>query len=260
MQLKTIEIDGKVLAEVQDGKPVYVYDDGNVSPFDAAHAVSAIKARNAEAKSLREAKEALESRFKTFDGLDPEKARKAIETFEALDAKKLIDAGEVEKVRNEAKIGYERKIEELYRPLEAERNQLKAQLYGERLSTHFSRSKYIAEKVETPLDLIQARFGPNFTFDESGKIVAKSLDGSPLYSRANPSEPPDFEEAIEMLINAHPDRDRMLKGTGAAGGGAGGYKGGGGRQITRAQLAALDPAAKMATAAAAKEGKIEIVD
>lgn len=247
---------------VQDDKPVYVHDDGKEIPFDAAGTIRAINDRGAENKKIREAKEALERQFKAFDGLDPEKARKALETFDALDAKKLIDAGEVERVKREAKEAFDRQFAESYKPLEAERDQLKAQLYSERLGTAFSRSKYLAEKVETPLDLIQARFGPNFSIGDDGKIVARGYDGNPLFSRAKPGDAPDFEEAIEMLIASHPDRDRMLRGTGASGGGGGPYKGGGGgkREIAKSEFDKMSPAEKMTTALAAGTGEVKIVD
>ena len=70
MKLKTIEIDGKTYAQVQDGQPVYVHDDGKESPFDAAGTIATIRARNAEAKSNRERAETAEAALKTFEGID----------------------------------------------------------------------------------------------------------------------------------------------------------------------------------------------
>ena len=45
---------------VQDGKPVYVHDDGKEVPFDAPQALAKIGSLNAEAKQHREAKDAAE--------------------------------------------------------------------------------------------------------------------------------------------------------------------------------------------------------
>ena len=36
MKLKTVEVDGKQYAEILEGKPVYVEDDGKEVAFDAA--------------------------------------------------------------------------------------------------------------------------------------------------------------------------------------------------------------------------------
>ena len=257
MKLKTIELNGSTYAEVSDGKPVYMLDDGSEVPYDAPHNSAAIKRLNAEAKTHREAKEAAEARLKEFEGLDHEAARKALEVVRNLDDKKLIDAGEVEKVRNEAKAGYERQLEEMYKPVVAERDKLKSTLNRERLSVAFSRSKYIADKLAIPADLVQAAFGERFSVSDDGKIIAKDADGNPLYSHARPGEAPDFEEAMDLLVKSYPYRDQILKGTGASGGGAGGNRtsSGGKRQVTRAEFDRLSPTDKATTAREA-----EIVD
>ena len=81
MKLKTLEVDGKTYAEVQDGKPVYVEDDGKEVAFDAPGTRNTISRLNAEAKSHREAKEAAEKALKGFEGIeDPAAAIKALET------------------------------------------------------------------------------------------------------------------------------------------------------------------------------------
>ena len=102
-----LKIDEQGHAVLQDGKPVYVHDDGKEVPFDAEQAVTKIASLNAEAKQHREAKEAAEAKLKAFDGVDVDKAKQALETVANLDAKKLIDAGEVEKVKAEMAKAYE---------------------------------------------------------------------------------------------------------------------------------------------------------
>ncbi|MGC8383448.1 hypothetical protein ACP3P8_05935 [Pseudomonas aeruginosa] len=51
MKLKTVEVDGKQYAEVQDGKPVYVEDDGKEIVFDAVGTRATITRLNGEASS-----------------------------------------------------------------------------------------------------------------------------------------------------------------------------------------------------------------
>ena len=259
MKLKTIDVNGTTYAEVQDGKPVYETDDGKTITYDALHTNATIKRLNDENKAHRAAKEATEAKLKDFAGIDdPESARKAMEIVGNLDAKKLIDAGEVEKVKREAKEAYDRQFESAYKPVEAERDALKSQLYGERLNTTFGRSKYIAEKLAVPVDFVQARFGSHFGFGEDGKVRAKGPDGNPIYSRANPGEEADFDEALEHLIEAYPYRDSILKGSGASGGGANGSRSSDGkRTVTRAQLDAMSPAEQSTTA---RDKAVTIVD
>lgn len=244
MKLKTTEIDGKTYAEVQDGKPVYVHDDGKDAPFDAEGTVATIRARNAEAKTHRERAEAAEAALKSFDGIeDADAARKALETLAKLDQKKLIDAGQVDAAVAAALKPVQEKLD-----AEAKRAAtLEQQLHSEIVGGSFARSKYIAEKLAIPADMAQAAFGARFKVQD-GKLAATLPDGNPIYSRANPGQPAGFDEAIEILVDAYPHKDSILKadnrpGSGAPGNGAGGS---GGKSINRAAFDALDPAARSA--------------
>jgi hypothetical protein len=89
-----LKLDEKGNVVVQDGKPVYVADDGKEIAFDAPATRDTITRLNKEAQSHRERAEVAEGRIKDFEGIeDPDKARKALETVKNLDDKKLIDAG-----------------------------------------------------------------------------------------------------------------------------------------------------------------------
>lgn len=224
---------------VQDGKPVYVHDDGKELPFDAASTVATISRLNGEAKGHREAKEAAETKLKAFEGIaDPVAAIKALETIKNFDDKKMVDAGEVEKVKAEAI----KAVEEKYKPVVEENAKLKTDLYGERVGGQFARSKFITEKAAVPADIMQARFGQHFK-DENGKAVAYDKDGNKIYSRAKPGEPADFDEALEILIDAYPYKDALLKGTGGGSGARPGNGGGqGGKTLARSEFDKLPPA------------------
>lgn len=253
-----LKLDDKGAVVVQDGKPVYVDSEGKDIAFDAPATVATIARLNNEAKTHRERFEAAEGKLKLFEGLDdPEKARKALDIVKNLDDKKLIDAGEVDRVKQEAKAAFDEQLkaqEKKYQPVLEERDSLKNQLQHERLSTAFNRSKFIGDKLAIPVDLAQAKFGTHFQVGDDGKIRAKGQDGNLVYSRANPGNPAEFDEALEILVDAYPHRDSILKGSGASGGGAGGSGGNaGGKQITRAQFEALSPVDR---AAAAREKTI----
>lgn len=241
--------DGSIaLAEHNGAKlPIYVHADGKEAPFDADGALSTISARNAEAKQHREAKEAAEARLKSFEGItDPAAALKALTTVKNLDEKQLIAAGERDKAVQEAI----KATEQTYAPWKTKAEQLEQQLVGEKIGGAFARSKFIAEKVAVPADMVQAAFGSRFKLEE-GKVVAYGADGNKVYSRSNPGNPADFEEALELLVDQYPHKASILKGSGASGSGAGGSggQGGGGKQtITRAQFQALSPAEQAAKA------------
>ncbi|MFC3338804.1 DUF6651 domain-containing protein [Paracandidimonas soli] len=237
MKLKTVEVDGKVYAEVNDGKPVYVEDDGKETAFDAVSTKATISRLFGENKSYRERAESAESKAKQFEGIeDPQAARKALETVKNLDDKKLVDAGEVEKIKSEVGKVYETKLAE-----ETEkREKLEQQLHAEKIGGGFARSKFIADKLAIPSDLVQARFGSAFKV-EDGDVIAYDANGNKIFSRSNPGAAAGFDEALEFLIEQYPQKDQILKGSGQSGSGAKSGGGGGGQGLKRSEM---DSAAK----------------
>lgn len=206
---------------VENGMPVYVHDDGKEIAFDAVQATQKISQLNAECKSHREAKEKAEAELKKFDGIDDvEKAKKALETVKNLDDKTLIDAGEAEKVKAEVIKLYEEKLA----AKEVEVQSVKDALNEEVIGGAFARSTFIAEKMAIPVDMVQAYFGKHFSL-ENGKIMAKDAFGHQILSRTKVGEIADFEEAIEQIVSAYPQKDHILKGSGNQGGGANGSNG-----------------------------------
>ena len=235
MKLKLDE-NGHVV--VQDGKPVYVHDDGKEVAFDAPQTVATITRLNGEAKTHREAKEKAESTLKAFEGIeDPAAAKKALETLKNFDDKKLVDAGEVEKIKLEAI----KAVEEKYAPIVQERDAFQSQLHNELIGGGFARSKFIQDNIAVPVDMVQAQFGKSFKIEE-GKVVAYGTDGQKIYSRSRPGEVADFDEALESLVGGYPHKDSILKGGQGSGGGFQGNGGqGGAKTMSRDQFTNLKP-------------------
>jgi hypothetical protein len=243
--------DGSIaLADVNGAKlPVFVHPDGKEAPFDADTTIGTISRLNGEAKSHRERAEKAESTLKAFEGItDPGAALKALSVVKNLDDKKLVDAGEVERVKAEVL----KSVQAQYEPIVKKAETLERELYGEKIGGAFARSKFIADKVAVPADLLQASFGRHFSI-EGGKVIAKDANGNQLFSRTKHGEPADFEEALEMLVDAYPHKASILKGSNASGSGAAssGAGGGGKKTITRAQFAQLSPAEQKAAASTA---------
>lgn len=249
-----LKLDDAGHVVVSDGRPVYVHDDGKEVPFDAPATVAKISQLNGEAKAHRERAEKAETALKPFEGIeDAEAARKALETIKNIDEGKLLSAGKVEEIKAAAKKAAEDQVAaankahaEKLATTEKERDQLRADLYGEKVGGSFARSKFIADKIAIPSDLLQARFGQSFEVKD-GRIVAKDPNGNPIYSRSKPGELAEFEEAIEILVDAYPQKDHILKGTGSTGDNKrpGNGQGGGAKTMTRAQFNALTPEAQM---------------
>ncbi|MNC02633.1 hypothetical protein D3C75_500090 [compost metagenome] len=132
-----------------------------------------------------------------------------------------MDAGEIERVKSEISKGYQAQLDEA----NGKSQTLEQQLYAEKIGGSFSRSKYIADKLAVPVDMVQATFGQNLKVEE-GKVVAYDAQGQKIFSRSRPGELADFDEAIETLVSQYPHRDHILKSSDANGGGA--PNGGGG--------------------------------
>lgn len=246
MKIKTVTIEGKTYAEVNEqGLPLYIHDDGKEVGFDAVHAIQKISSLNAEAKTHREAKEAAETTLKGFEGLDAEKARAALTTVGNLDAKKLIDAGEAERVRNEAIDSVKQTYETQLGQLTQDRDTYQQQLHGELIGGGFARSKFANEKLAVPTDMVQAMFGKNFKV-ENGKPVAYDDKGQKIYSRTNHGDEAGFDEALEILVGGYQHKDSIIKGSQAGGGGYQNNNGGsgGGKSMSRQSFEQLNPADK----------------
>lgn len=253
MQLKTVTVEGKTFAELLDGKPVYVYDDGKDIPYDAPAAVGKIKELNAEAKAHREAKEQAEAALKRFEGIeDPDAARTALETIANLDQGKLVAAGKVDEIKAAAKKTADEQINEVRKGLEQQiasltkqASELKTGWDMERVGTTFSNSKFITDKLAVPAPMVQKIFGDNFRI-EDGKVVGY-MNGQIVYSRESHGDPAGFDEALSQMIDAYPFRDSLVRGSGGGSGGGrgnGGGSGGNSKELTRAEFDRLDHATR----------------
>jgi hypothetical protein len=201
-------------AVLQDGKPVYVKDDGTEIALDAAQVFSTLTARNAEAKQWRERFEAADTTAKLFEGLDAEAARKALHTVSQLDAKQLLDAGKVAERDAAMAKSYEAKVA----ASEERAAKIETAFKREVIGGAFARSKIISEKLIIPADIAETFFGKHFEISDE-KLVAKDMAGNPIYSKSNPGAPATFDEALEIIIDAYPNKDKILLGVGSNGGG-----------------------------------------
>lgn len=250
-----LDADGKV--EMKDGNPVYIDASGNEMVVEGG----TISRLNGEAKQHREAKEAALSQLDKFkvDGklIDVEAARKALETVANIDAKKLIDAGKVDEVKQQITAQFQTQLDEREKAI----NGLSGKVNGMTLDKAFSSSKFITENVAVPSDMFRKAFGDNFKV-EDGKVIPYGSDGNPIYSKTRHGEIADFDEGIEHIVSTYPNRDAILKAKGGSGSGAGGNGGqrGQGRYMKRSEFDALAQGEKAQVGAQMAKGEVTIVD
>ena len=249
MKIKTTEVDGTTYAVLEDGKPVYIDDDGKEVALDAPTLHQTVKQRNYEAQSHREAKEAAEAKLKAFEGIeDADAAKKAIEVVAGLEDGQLLDAEKAQAAQQAAVDAAVKSYVEKVTTAESDRDAARAELRKEKIGGAFARSKYIAEKLAVPVQMVEATFGKHFSI-EDGKVIAKDTTGNTIFSSANPGNIADFDEAMETLVNGFAHKDSILKGAGQKGSGAQPGQGAGAKTLSRGEfekLAPADAAAKMA--------------
>lgn len=255
MKLKTTEIEGATYAEIKDDKPVYLDDDGKEHVYDAPAMRGSLDRLNKALATERDAKEALESRAAAFDGIDPKEALKALKTVKNLDDKKLIDAGEVERVKQETAKSFQEKLDATNKELES----LRTSQANDKINVAFSGSKFVKEKLAIPADMAQAFFARNFEYKD-GRINPVDSNGNPIYSKSNPGDIATFDEALEIIVEQYPHRDSILKGSGQSGSGAEPGEGGGARRISRKQFDSMRPDEQQKFAASAAKGEVQITD
>lgn len=241
-----LKLDENGAVVVKDGLPVWEMPDGAELAYDVPAAHKKIGELTTEARDHRKAKEAAEQKLAAFADLDPEKAKQALAFAQSMEGKKAMDDESIKAVVANA-------IKPFQDQLNAKEEALKEKeghIYKLEVGNRFATSEYLREKTilgETP-DIAEAFFSKNFKV-ENGKVIALDPAGNQIYSRVKPGEPADFDEAISILVESHPRRDHILKGTGQSGSGtttSGKSTTQGAKTITRAQFDALDPSARSA--------------
>lgn len=246
------KMDGDKLAVDDKGNPIILLDDGSERTVQG----DTISRLNGEAKENRERAERAETAMAAFKDIDPAKAREALEKISKIDTKALIDAGEVDKVRQEIGASYQAQITERDNKLSEAMNKVN-QLTIDR---EFGRSEFIANRIAIPREMFEATFGRNFKV-EDGKVVPYDPSGNKLYSKKNHGEVATVDEAFELLVENYSHKDQILKAPEAGGtGGTGGGQRGGGRVIRRSEFETMGPSQQAEVAAAMGKGEVKIVD
>jgi len=236
MPYKTDE-NGVIVSK--DGLPVFVNEDGSETAINFESLRSELMSTRSEAKSKKEKIREYAEKLKTYEGLDPEKAKKAIELMSNMDQKKLIEAGDMDAAIRQALEnaeskhkgvieGYEKKTAELSAGL-TERDQAINSLM---ITNQLSNSQYLNHNTNTTPDVRQAILGKNFKVErlENGTFRAVAYDdnGEPIYSPNEPGRLANPEEAIQLLWNRYPNKDVYAK-SASSGSGSVGNMGGNGK-------------------------------
>lgn len=246
-----LDKDGKI--EMKDGNPIWVDANGG----EAVLSGDTITRLNGEAKALRLAKEAAEASLATYKDIDPVEAKKAMALLKNIDAKKLIDAGEVEKVRNEISQQFTVQLAEKDKAIST----LTGSLESLQINNIFAQSEFIRDNIAVPRDMFEATFVRNFKIVD-GKPQAFDKAGNRIMSRKNIGDYAEPGEALEILVDQHPQKATILKAPNHSGGGNNGSGGNrsGTRVVRRSDFEQMNASQAAAAASEMAKGNLSIVD
>lgn len=221
MKLVTDENGNAVL---ENGHPVYEYEDGTKSPLDAKATIDSLnkKIGNLEERETRhnEKTKELKTKLKEFEGIDPEQAKKNAEKLQAIKDKDLLDKSGVEALKKEwseqlVAIHKEEK-DNLLSSFNKEKEEWEKQqsglnnlIFDLAVKNKFANNEHFAgtkpKTIYTPEDASMI-FGHHFQVEIGNehpggyKIIAKGPDGKPLLSKEKQGDYADFDEAIKILV------------------------------------------------------------
>lgn len=237
---------------MKDGLPICIFNGEEKIVEDDI--LSKFATVNSEAKNHRLAKEEALEKLKNFEGIDIQKAKEALEIVKDKDLSKMVDSGKLEEAKNEIKKQYELKISEKDKNF----NELSKKYDNMMIDNLFGSSEFVRNNIAVPADMFKATFRNNFKV-EDGKITSYKNNGDRLYSIKNSGEFASPEEALEILANEHPSKDKIIKATLSSGSGGNSTRSGSFavKEISRSDFSKLSPKEQSKIAI---EGKIKIVD
>jgi len=224
--------DGAI--EMENGNPVYVHVDGKEVPFDADGALKSIGKLSGEVKLTKKQHQEAVEKLALFAAIeDPEAAIKAIETVKNLDAKKLVDAGQIDILKAEMgktfaekegslKSQWTQKEQEYQSNLKTKDEAIRSILIGGK----FASSEFLKKTTlgATP-DIAAQYFGNQFRVEgDNYEVVGYYKNGDRIPSRNRFGEAADFDEALAEVIDAHPHKDSLMLAGLSAGSGSQGNK------------------------------------
>ena len=229
MKLK-LDSDGN--AVIQDGMPVYTYEDGTEQPFDAVSTISNFENKISNLMDEKDrhfnAKKKVEDKLKEYGKIDPKTAMDNASTVKKLKGQKLVDEHGLERYQKEW-------TEEITTAINEERDVERNQWQSERddfekkinnfetivnklaITDRFAHHPYFSgesPKTFYKPDHAAKIFGDRFKAEIKGsdvKVFAVGKDGKPMLSKKNHGEPAKFDEAVEMIVQSEAEHHDMFR-------------------------------------------------
>jgi len=233
---------------LEEGKPVYIGEDEKEIALDPPSMYSKIIDLGTENKKRRTNLDEANVQLKIFEGVEDlteykTEADKALETVKNFKDKDWLSVDKVEKLKTDMKDAYAEQLDGVKKSFELKEvdyvgtiGKKDSQIRELMVSNKFATSKYFSgtePKTNLPPEIAETYFGSFFKVEEDEKtkrlvLIAYNAKGDQIYSRANPGERAEFDEAMTAIFEAYPGKDKLIRGSAGGAGGAGGSGGAGG--------------------------------
>ena len=226
-----------------EGKIVYIDPEKNELPLDPPAMYQKITDLGRENKIHREKYSTLKSKVSPLADIEDidawkKEADKALETVANFNDKDYLEASKVEELKRDMKNSYEEKLtskdmkmSELQKNHATELSQKDSQIRNLMVTSRFAASNYFSggsdSKTTLTSDIAEAYFGGHFKVEVvDGQTQLRAYydkaNTDLVYSKVNPGEPADFDEAITFIIDRYPGKDNILRANASGSGGSGG--------------------------------------
>tara|TARA_B100000749_G_scaffold185521_1_gene143419 strand:+ start:117 stop:959 length:843 start_codon:yes stop_codon:yes gene_type:complete len=218
---KKAEEDAKKAAEEEAARKAKESDSDEDKPTEAeAKLLKEVMKWKEAAKALEsektQAQKEAEEKLKAYDGIDPEVARKALADAKERERKALESKGEYDRVVAQITEEHQKQLEAVSKESsdkDAEIAALKDTVNKLTVGTSFGNSQFIADKLVLSPAKTQQLYGDHFDVVD-GKMVPYdkprgAAERTPLVG--SDGKPLTFEAAIEKIVSADPDFERMQK-------------------------------------------------
>jgi len=210
-----IDQDGK--AVLNDGLPVFEFDDGSTSPLDVAGAFKSFETKqtnfNEERDRHTEKLNKLKADLKKYNGVDIDKYNEGMEKIKAISDQKLLDESGAEALKKNMRSIFDEELQGVhnqYKKTLIEKDDsikdLNSIVYDLAIKNEFATDPHFSG--DTPLtiylpDDAAKIYGDNFKTEINGKtlrVIAIDDKGNQILSKKNHGEPATFREAMAQII------------------------------------------------------------
>lgn len=223
-----LKLDENNVPIVEDGHPVYEFDDGSESPVDIGQSFKSYETKISnfdEAKSRHEGKlKEIKDQLKKFKDIDIDKYNDAMDKLNKLKDQKLLDESGAEALKKSMRSIFDEELEGVhgsYKKTLIEKDEtlkdMNAIVFDLAIKNKFATDKHFSGDkpitIYNPEDAAKI-YGDHFSVDINGKnysIVAKDHEGKPILSRKNHGEPASFSEAIHQIIERESKNKPILR-------------------------------------------------